>query len=205
MQPELNTSVEAQSLAEQGMQAPSTVEEMPSLSWEMVRSRVKHALGTSSPYLAAVGLLSFLLAWWLLSEVLKAPLFEKVPGPVVVASEWFSRHPTFGMSIFTSDYYMHIWKSCWRVLQAFALATVLGVPLGLFMGWSKVFKDYTFPVFETLRPIPMLSWVPLAILMFPGREASVIYVTFLGAFFVTTLNTLLGVESIDEVYLRAAR
>lgn len=205
MRPELNQSVEAQSLAEQGMQAASNVEETPSLSWELLLSRVKHSLGTSSPYLAAVGLLSFLLAWWLLSEVLKAPLFEKIPGPVAVASEWFARHPTFGMSIFTADYYMHIWKSCWRVLQAFTLATALGVPLGLFMGWSKVFKDYSFPVFETLRPIPMLSWVPLAILMFPGREASVIYVTFLGAFFATTLNTLLGVESIDEVYFRAAR
>ncbi len=125
--------------------------------------------------------------------------------PSAVASEWFSRHPKYGMSIFNHEYYVHIWKSCWRVLQAFLLATALGVPLGLFMGWSKTFKDYTFAVFETLRPIPMLSWVPLAILMFPGREGSVIYVTFLGAFFATTLNTLLGVESIDEVYFRAAR
>lgn len=205
MEPEKIESVEVQSLAEQGIQPASSVEEMPALTWEIMLSRVKHKLTTSAPYLAALGLLSFLLAWYLLSEVLKAPLFEKVPGPVAVASEWFSRTPTFGMSIFTSDYYLHIWKSCWRVLQAFFLATILGVPLGLFMGWSKVFKDYTFPLFESLRPIPMLSWVPLAILMFPGREASVIYVTFLGSFFATTLNTLLGVESIDEVYFRAAR
>jgi NitT/TauT family transport system permease protein len=205
MEPEKIKSVEVQSLAEQGVQPASAVEEMPSLTWELVLSRVKHGLGTSAPYLAALGLLSFLLAWYLLSEVLKAPLFEKLPGPVAVASEWFSRTPTFGLSIFTSEYYMHIWKSLWRVLQAFTLATVLGVPLGLFMGWSKVFKDYSFPLFESLRPIPMLAWVPLAILMFPGREASVIYVTFLGSFFATTLNTLLGVESIDEVYFRAAR
>ena len=205
MQPETSKTVEVQSLAEQGLQPLPLEDEMPSLSWELLLNRVKHALGTSAPYLALIGLVSSLLAWYLLSEVLKAPLFEKLPGPVAVASEWFARKPTFGMSIFTSDYYLHIWKSVWRVLQAFTLATVLGVPLGLFMGWSKVFKDYSFAVFETLRPIPMLSWVPLAILMFPGREASVIYVTFLGAFFATTLNTLLGVESIDEVYFRAAR
>ena len=205
MEPERIESVEVQSLAEQGMQPFPLEEEMASLSWEMVLSRVKHKLGTSAPYLALIGLVSSLLAWYLLSEVLKAPLFSKIPGPVAVASEWFSRQPTFGMSIFTPVYYRHIWISLWRVLQAFTLATLLGVPLGLFMGWSKVFKDYSFPVFETLRPIPMLAWVPLAILMFPGREASVIYVTFLGAFFATTLNTLLGVESIDEVYFRAAR
>ncbi|MGO9177595.1 MAG: ABC transporter permease [Desulfobaccales bacterium] len=167
-------------------------------------SRIKYALRTSAPYLGAVGLLSTLLAYWLLTEVIKAPLFAKVPGPVAVASEWFSHHPMFRISIYSGIYYKHIWASCWRIIQAFTLATVLGVPLGLFMGWKKVFKDYTFPFFELIRPIPMLAWVPLAILMFPGYEASVIYVTFLGAFFVTTLNTLLGVESIDEVYFRAA-
>jgi len=50
----------------------------------------------------------------------------------------------------------------------------------------------------------MLAWVPLSILMWPGREASIIFLTFLGSFFATVLNTLLGVESIDEVYFRAA-
>lgn len=205
MEPEKIESVEVQSLAEQGIQPASLVEEKPSLTWELMLSQVKYKLTTSSPYLAAVGIVSTLLAWYLLSEVFRAPLFEKLPGPTVVASEWFSRNPKYGMSIFNYEYYQHIWKSCWRVLQAFVLATALGVPLGLFMGWSKTFKDYTFPLFESLRPIPMLAWVPLAILMFPGREGSVIYVTFLGAFFATTLNTLLGVESIDEVYFRAAR
>ena len=56
--------------------------------------------------------------------------------------------------------------------QAFFLATVLGVPFGLFLGWSQKFKEYVFPVFETLRPIPILAWVPLAIVMFscPSRR-----------------------------------
>ena len=56
-----------------------------------------------------------------------------------------------------------------------------------------------------LRPIPILAWIPLAILLLPGREAPIIGLTFLAAFFVTILNTLLGVRSIDEVYFRAAR
>ena len=180
-------------------------EEISSFSRAVLRSRVKHALTTSTPYLAAVGLLSPLAAWYLLCEFFKVPYFNVLPGPVAVAREWFSRNPRFGVSIYTPEYYQHICRSAWRVLQAFFLATALGVPLGLFMGWKKTFKDYTFPVLELVRPIPMLAWVPLAVLMFPGREGSVIYVTFLGAFFATTLNTILGVESIDEVYLRAAR
>ena len=151
------------------------------------------------------GLMLFTLTWWLTTEVLKLPRFEKLPGPVSVIQEWFSKDPSYGMSIYTSEYYEHIWRSVLRVLQAFGLATILGVPLGLFMGWKKTFKDYTFPILETLRPIPMLAWVPLAILMWPGREAAIIYLTFLAAFFATTLNTLLGVESIDESFFRAAR
>jgi sulfonate transport system permease protein len=205
MRPEKTSEIET--LAEQGVQSPmlELEEEIPYLSWEILVSRVKHALSTSAPYLAAIGLFSTLLLYWLLTEVIKAPLFDKIPGPVSVATEWFSHHPKYGISIYSNVYYEHIWASCRRIIEAFLLATALGVPLGLFMGWNKIFKQYTFPLFEMLRPIPMLAWVPLAILMFPGYEASVIYVTFLGSFFVTTLNTLLGVESIDEVYFRAAR
>jgi len=139
-----------------------------------------------------------------LTEYFKFPLFNKLPGPWASLKEWTSKNPTYGISIYTGEYYQHIGISIWRVLQAFCLATVLGVPVGLFMGWKKTFKDYTFPLLEVLRPIPMLAWVPLSILMWPGREASIIFLTFLGSFFATVLNTLLGVESIDEVYFRAA-
>lgn len=166
--------------------------------------RLKNWLGSSSPYLNLLGLLGFLLLWYLTTELFKLPLFDKLPGPVATFSEWFAKDPMFGISFYTTEYYQHIGISTWRVLQAFVLATLLGVPLGLFMGWKKTFRDYTFPLLEVLRPIPMLAWVPLAILMWPGREASIIFLTFLGSFFATVLNTLLGVESIDESYFRAA-
>jgi len=81
---------------------------------------------------------------------------------------------------------------------------LLGVPVGLFLGWSRKFKEYAFPIFEMLRPIPILAWVPLAIVMFVATESAVIYLAFLASFFATALNTMLGVESIDESYTRAA-
>lgn len=171
----------------------------------LVIYRFNRWLASPRPYLMILGLALFILAWYLFTELLKLPRFEKVPGPAVAVREWISRDPVYGISLFIPEYYQHILKSVLRVLQAFGLATLLGVPLGLFMGWKKTFKDFTFPILETLRPIPMLAWVPLAILMWPIREAAIIYLTFLAAFFATTLNTLLGVESIDEVYFRAAR
>ena len=127
-----------------------------------------------------------------------------MPGITAVIKEWLNPDPTYGLSIYTPEYYQHIGMSVWRVTQAFVLATVLGVPFGLFLGWSKKFKEYLFPLFEMLRPIPILAWVPLAIVMFISTESAVIYLTFLASFFATALNTMLGVESIDESYMRAA-
>jgi len=156
------------------------------------------------PYLMLIGFALFLGFWYLAVEVWKLPRFREMPGITVVVKEWLSRDPTYGLSIYTPEYYEHIWVSIWRVTKAFMLATVLGVPFGLFLGWSKKFKEYVFPVFETLRPIPILAWVPLAIVMFVATESAVIYLTFLASFFATALNTMLGVESIDESYVRAA-
>ena len=156
------------------------------------------------PYLMLIGFTLFLGFWYFSVEVWKLPRFREMPGITVVVKEWLSRDPTFGLSLYTEEYYKHIWVSVWRVTQAFFLATVLGVPFGLFLGWSKKFKEYVFPVFETLRPIPILAWVPLAIVMFVATESAVIYLTFLASFFATALNTMLGVESIDESYVRAA-
>ena len=162
------------------------------------------SLKTPMPYLAFAGIGLWLLTYFLLNQYWKIFPFFKIPGPVEVITEWLSRDPIWGTSLFTEDYYINIWVSCRRVIIGFALATVLGVPLGLFMGWSKKFKDYTFPVLETLRPIPILAWVPLAIVMFSGFETPIIYLATLASFFVTALNTMLGVESIDESYFRAA-
>jgi NitT/TauT family transport system permease protein len=142
--------------------------------------------------------------WYLAVELWKLPRFEKMPAITLVIREWLSKEPAFGLSLYVPDYYSHIWASLRRVLIAFGLATAIGVPLGLMLGWSRKFRDYVFPVFELLRPIPALAWVPLAIVMFTGSETAVIFITFLPGFFATTLNTMLGVESVDETYVRAA-
>jgi len=183
--------------------AKAAPEKQPS-ACAMTMFCLKQWLKSARPYLNLLGIVGTLALWYLFTERFKLPWFNKLPGPVEVFKEWVSDDPAYGISIYTPEYYQHILTSVWRVLQAFFLATVLGVPVGLFMGWKKCFKDYTFPLLETLRPIPMLAWVPLSILMWPGREASIIFLTFLGSFFATVLNTLLGVESIDEVYFRAA-
>ena len=165
---------------------------------------LRRALRTR-PALMLIGFAGTLAAWYISVELLKLPRFRELPGLTAVVREWISTDPVYGVSLFTPEYYKHIAASIVRVAIAFTLSTGLGVPLGLLLGWSKRLREYIFPVFETLRPIPALAWVPLAILMFRGTETPVIFLTFLASFYATTLNTMLGVQSIDPTYIRAAQ
>ncbi len=172
--------------------------------WALTLFRLSLWIKSPKPYLMMTGFAIMLGLWYLTVQVWKLPRFADMPGLTTVVKEMFSKNPVYGLSVYTPEYYKDIWFSIRRVAIAFFLATALGVPLGLFLGWSKTFREYVFPVFETLRPIPVLAWVPLAILMFSGNETPVIFLTFLASFFATALNTMLGVESIDESYSRAA-
>lgn len=156
-------------------------------------------------WIGFAGIAGGLVFWYASTKWFPIAAFHRLPGPVEVAKEWFSPHPNYGISIFTRAYYVNIAYSTYRAWLAFALAVILGVPLGIFMGWNVKFKDYAGALVGLLRPIPPLAWVPLAILIFPGTEPAVIFVTFLVAFFATTMNTLVGVRSIDKDYFRAAR
>ena len=124
--------------------------------------------------------------------------FENVPSPLVVLSALLKHgHET--------TFYVHIFVSLKRILIGFALATTIGVILGAVMGRSKIARDVVTPYIEILRPIPAVAWIPLAILMWPTEEFSIIYITFLGALFPIVLNTVHGVEQTPEVLVRAAQ
>jgi NitT/TauT family transport system permease protein len=167
--------------------------------------QVRRLLRSSRPYYGALGIGLFFLSWYLLVDAFRVWRFAQLPGLIPCVREWLSPNPVYGISIFTAQYYADIWASVFRVVVAFVAATFLGVAIGVLMGWSRIFRGLTFPILELLRPIPVLAWIPMAILLLPGSEMPIIGLTFLAAFFVTILNTWLGVKSIDQVYFRAAR
>jgi sulfonate transport system permease protein len=163
------------------------------------------SLRSPAPYRRLLGYALFFGGWYLAVEALALPRFDRLPGLTEVAREWLSKDPTFGLSIYTPEYYAHIASSLSRVGIAFFLATAMGVPVGLAFGASTTFREYAFPIFELLRPVPIPAWIPLAIIVFSGTEAPVIFLTLLASFFATALNTYLGVRSIDPKYILAAR
>lgn len=158
----------------------------------------------SRVYLMLIGFGLVLGFWHMSVDIWRLPRFREMPGLVEVVREWTNSNPAFGISLFTADYYRDMWVSCRRVGIAFLISTSIGISIGLLLGWSRRFRAYVFPAFELFRPIPVIAWVPLAILMFSGRETPVIFLVTMASFFATALNTKLGVESIDQSFIRAA-
>lgn len=99
----------------------------------------------------------------------------------------------------------HVWASLKRVLIAFVCAVVLGISLGIAMGWNKRVRAAIEPVFEALRPIPPIAWIPLVILWFGIGEFPKILLVFIGSFIPIVLNTMTGVQYVDPMYLNVSR
>lgn len=141
-----------------------------------------------------------LLAWHLLTvnNVNWYINFENVPEPMIVGSVLIQH-------LQDREFYTHIGVSMGRIGQGYLGATLLGILLGLVMGRSRLARQFLMPYIEVFRPIPAVAWIPLAILMWPTEESSIIYITFLGALFPIILNTIHGAEQTPEVLVRAAQ
>ncbi len=98
----------------------------------------------------------------------------------------------------------HLWVSLQRVLIGFATAGLIGVPIGLGLGWAPQLKPWFDPTLHFLRQIPPVAWIPLFIMWFGIGEASKNAVIFYAAFFPIMLNTQLGVEQIPRTYWEVA-
>lgn len=145
--------------------------------------------------------LLFAVVWWHVmtdNNVNFIMNFENVPEPLKVLVSFIGH-------LGTEEFYVHILVSIKRILIGFGFATLFGILAGLVMGRSKIAEDFLIPYIEILRPIPAVAWIPLAILMWPTEESSIIYITFLGAFFPIVLNTVHGAEQTPEVLVRAAQ
>jgi len=147
------------------------------------------------------GLISITLFFvaWQVAVLMEAPGFAEIPGP------WAVTVMTFQDFLFSADYWNSWLVSFSRVLWGFFLAQLLGIPIGLAFGASKRFNYMVFPVFEMMRPIPPLAWVPVSILFWPTNEASIIFITFIGPFFIITINVFDGMRSIKQEHIWLSR
>jgi len=98
----------------------------------------------------------------------------------------------------------YIVASLFRVTWGFFLAILVGVPLGLFLGWFRPASQAFNPLIQILRPISPIAWIPLAILWFGVSDAAPVFLIFLSSVFPITVSATAAVQNLQPVYLRAA-
>ena len=140
----------------------------------------------------------FLGTWYLVADVLKLTHPVLLP-PVAGVLRTFIRLAGSGELV------ANIVASLTRIFYANCAALAVGVPLGLAMGLYKPVERLCDGLLSLFRPIPPLAWVPLSILWLGIGTLSVVFITFLAAFFAVLINTIAGAQSIDKQLVRAAR
>src|SRR5207237_249431 len=140
------------------------------------------------PALRASSIGLFLLAWhaaslWDLDFYVR---FQNIPSPGDVLAEAIE---LFG----SSGFYVHILASLERIWLGFAIATVLGVGLGLLIGRFGLAEDTLFPPIELFRPIPAVAWGPISITLLPTARSSIVVITTVRALFPRSVGGMLTI------------
>ena len=132
--------------------------------------------------------------WWLIVARSGSPIFP-TPWQVVTGAWDLAKDGTL---------WEHIRASLFRVGLGFGLAFLVAIPLGLWMGWVTGAYYTLNPLFQMLRPISPIAWIPVAILWFGVGNLSPIFLIFISSVFPMIVQTTVGVRTIDRRYLRAA-
>lgn len=91
-----------------------------------------------------------------------------------------------------------------RVVLGLTVSALIGIPLGILMGWSDTVRDLSSFMVGILRPIPPIAWIPFAILWFGVGLESAVFIIFIGSVFPILINTMDGVKRVDKVLLESA-
>jgi NitT/TauT family transport system permease protein len=145
--------------------------------------------------LPSIVVMAVLIAvWWIVVVVTDSAIFP-TPKAVVLGTLELASDGTL---------WDHIGASLMRVGIGFGLAVLFAIPLGLWMGWVHGAFVTLNPLFQILRPISPIAWIPIAILWFGVGNASPIYLIFIASVFPMIVQTTAGVHTIEKRFLRAA-
>jgi len=130
-----------------------------------------------------------------------------IPAPLKVLESWYlwifgTGSPT---ELYIGTWTMHALQSTGRVLIGFAVASLVGIVLGVLIGYFRILSDLADPLVQLLRPVPITAWVPFAVIFFGIDTASAVFLIALGAFFPIVVNTTAGVRRVPRSLIRAAQ
>ncbi len=150
--------------------------------------------------LTLIGTAAFLGIWYGAAALQFAPSqFFPMPHQVLGKMITLMREPFAGYTL-----QEHMISSLWRFGSGFGLAALIGVPLGLLMGWFRWLDDIVSPLFDSLRFVAPVAWVPFAALWFGTGVGGPILIIFAGAFPPCLINAYRGARGVDVRFLEAA-
>ena len=91
------------------------------------------------------------------------------------------------------------------VLVSTGLCVLVGVPLGIMIGWSRLAASMVDPTIQWLRPVPITAWLPISIAIFGISDFGAVFLITIGAFYPIVINTTQGARDVDKNLMRAAR
>ena len=152
-------------------------------------------------WLSATGLLIFFGLWTVAAWVELAPRkFLPLPWEVVERGIGLLSKPFSGQTL-----QGHLAASVERYVRGFILAALIGVPLGLLMGWYRLLDHIVTPLFDALRFIAPIAWVPFAALWFGTGIGGPTMIIFAGAFPPCLINAYRGARFVEKKYIEAAQ
>jgi nitrate/nitrite transport system permease protein len=165
------------------------------------RARVAQAAGVVLPPVIMLGLLGLL--WEL---VCSRPGSALPPPSKVVADTWeLITQPFYDNGGIDKGLFWHLLASVKRVALGYALAAGAGIALGVLVGSSKWAMRALDPLFQVLRTIPPLAWLPLSLAAFRDGQPSAIFVIFITAIWPIIINTAVGIRNIPQDYRNVSR
>jgi len=101
--------------------------------------------------------------------------------------------------------WVHAWTSIQEAFSGYLLALIIGIPLGLLMGWFSVVEGLVRPIFEMIRPIPPIAWIPLTIFWFGIGISGKVFIIWLGGIVPCVINSFVGVRMTNPTLIQMAR
>jgi sulfonate transport system permease protein len=151
-------------------------------------------------FLYVVSIAGLLIIWHFFAVSSKDSKY--MPTPFMVLNElWRIAHENLA----GKNLWGHLWSSLHRVLIGFAIGSIVGVPLGLFMALNRYVNSLVKPVFDLIKPMPPISWISLAILWFGIGEESKVFIIAIGALVPALINSYNGIRLVDPALYDAIR
>ncbi|HEY9762615.1 MAG TPA: nitrate ABC transporter permease [Trichocoleus sp.] len=152
-----------------------------------------------------IGVLVFLTIW----QIFSSSGLTRLPGPLSLWTDTRTRelllYPFFDLGGLNKGLFWQTLASLGRVAQGYSLAALVGISVGVLVGTNQLINKATYPIFQFLRMVAPLAWVPIALVALQQNQPAAIFVIFITAVWPILINTIEGVKQIPEDYNNVAK